>query len=181
MHDNMPKLVREAEALPISRHVAVQEDARWHVRDLNREAIHLERGEITMHDDAACAFDQCEKFPDWPRRYKPGAPDEIRDTFGVATILVDIQTRKGQLRLQLGRVEQSSNMQNPDVEFSFQALDRLLSNARPLPVLHAHRQADDPVILEEEIDRKTQGFADALQHVFSRADQPVLKFREVCL
>ncbi|WVJ71807.1 hypothetical protein FLP41_14430 [Paracoccus marcusii] len=45
-------------------------------------------------------------------------------------------------------------MQNPDVEFGFQALDRLLSNARPLPVLHAHRQANDPVVLEEEIDRK---------------------------
>ena len=56
MHDNMPKFVREAEPLPISRHVAVEEDARWHVRYLNREAIHLERGEVTMDDDAASSF-----------------------------------------------------------------------------------------------------------------------------
>ena len=63
---------------------------------------------------------------------------------------VDIQTRKGQLRLQIGCIEQSSDMQYPDVEFGFEALDRLLSNTRPLPVLHAHRQANDPVILEEK-------------------------------
>ena len=50
MHDNMPKFVREAEPLPISRHVAVEEDARWHIRYLNREAIHLERSEVAMDD-----------------------------------------------------------------------------------------------------------------------------------
>tara|TARA_R100000789_G_scaffold13067_1_gene16778 strand:- start:11276 stop:11533 length:258 start_codon:yes stop_codon:yes gene_type:complete len=84
MHYNIALLVRETETLPISRHVAVQKDAGRHVRYLDREAIHLERGEVAMNHDAPRSFDPRDKFPDRPQRYEPSTPDKIGDTIGIA-------------------------------------------------------------------------------------------------
>lgn len=52
MHHNMPKLVRETESLPVSRHIAVQKDARRHVRHLYGEAIHFKCSEVAMDNNA---------------------------------------------------------------------------------------------------------------------------------
>ncbi len=104
MHDDVPELVREAEPLSIGRHVAIQKDAWRHVRYLNREAIHLERGEVTMNDDTPGSFHPRDKLPDRPGRYEPGAPDEFGDTLGIAAILVNVQTRKRQFWFKFGGI-----------------------------------------------------------------------------
>lgn len=100
----MTRLMGETEPLSVGRHVAVEENARRHVRNLDCEAIHLERGKIAMDNDAACSLYPRDQLSDRPGRHEPSPTNEFGDPLGISAKLVPIKAGQRKFRLQLGGV-----------------------------------------------------------------------------
>ncbi len=90
MHNDVAELMRQTETLPICRHIAVQEYARWHIRDLNSKPVDFEGSKVAMHDNAARSLHPLDKISDRPRGDKPSTPDEVGNPLWIATKFIYI-------------------------------------------------------------------------------------------
>ena len=66
-------------------------------------------------------------------------------------------------------------MQNSDVQLCFEAFNGFLTDTRSLPVLNAHRQPDDSVVLEEKVMGKTKRFADIFKNIFGWPNETIFE------
>ena len=145
MHDDMRQLVSQRETHPVRRHPAVQDDDGWETRKPQGQPVDIDvLFEVDLKDENARSLHILGQVCDRPGRHPPGASDKACDFAAIIAVLTRFDLRKRQLRFELDRGKQSTQVQTAHVRVRQNTIRLALRNGLPLPPhgMIADRQAD---------------------------------------
>ena len=93
MHDYVPELVRESEALAICGLVPVEENAGRRPWRVQRHTVYRYSFKVAMDDKATRSLHELDKIFERAIWDQPSPPYKFRDSLGVSFVLVYIELR----------------------------------------------------------------------------------------